>query len=208
MRFDRNFWLNEFGKRQSLKAFGSLIDRCCEELGSLAVFTQHGTNFWRDAWVASKAAHYLNATEVRLLDPLPFPDFALYFENDERAFEATEILRWDRRRGDELKAMAERGETIISHPEDQWLTPESAMKFLSRASEKKARKPYAQDCGLVIYLNETDYDLDRQEILSTFVKSTKAAGEVFESVDILFSDKMWRTWVNQKPVGEMPLSVT
>lgn len=206
--FDRSFWLNQFGERQSLKAFSSLVDRCYEELGSLAVFTQHGTNFWRDAWVASKAAYYLNATEVRLLEPIPFPDFALYFGDVEQVFEATEIIRSDRRRGDELKGMAERGDTILSHPEDQWLTPESAGRLLSLASEKKARKRYAQDCGLVIYLNETDYDLKRQETLSTFVKSTRAAGEVFQTVDILFSERMWRTWVNQKPVGEMPLSLT
>ncbi len=191
-------WNLALSKWSDVPTFRSNLDACSDALGDFAVMIEQGTGFWRDAWIAERYAVLSGADEVRLLHPLPFPDFAVRKAGVTRNFEATEAMRPGRRRGDEYRDGLERrcqGKSIARlHPESDWLTPQSAFEILKLRSENKAAKPYAKNCGLVIYLNESDYDTQSNKIASVFSEATEAAGRKFESVTVLWSNQLYQVW--------------
>ncbi|GAA0267529.1 hypothetical protein GCM10009127_04050 [Alteraurantiacibacter aestuarii] len=158
---------------------------------------EHGTQFWRDAWIAAEFGKLSKADQVRLLHPEPFPDFAARFGSLTRHFEATEAML-PRRRGDEYREDLEAhsaGQTVLrEHPSEQWLTASTTYTLLKRAAAKKAEKPYAPNCSLIIYLNESDYGSEGQQIEEQFKSATEIAARRFQSVHILWGSKLHTVW--------------
>jgi hypothetical protein len=177
--------------------FARLVDACHESCDGNALI-QHGLGFWRDGWIAAQHALHLEANGVRLLHPEPHPDYALLVGDAMLEFEATEGMRPGRRRGDEFREHASLLAQGLSasrpDPSEEWLTPKLAETILKERSKAKALKPYAGRCGLVIYLNESDYGFSRTPIMERFVGSTSAAGQVFQSVDILWGSRLHHIW--------------
>jgi len=198
LEFDRDFWLRELSRWNEPQTFDDLVMECHRQLGQFGAMIHHGTGFWRDAWIASKFSRQSSADHVRLLHPDPSPDFAVRRNGAEALFEATEAMRAGRRRGDEFREDLDaisRGETPIRQdPVEEWLTPETANQMLNAAATRKSGKAYAGGCGLVIYLNESNYDSDEQGIIETFGLATKPAGERYRSVHILWKERFWPTW--------------
>jgi len=204
--FDRSYWLGKLTRWSDPETFDNLVDDCSAALGPPGPMIRHGTDFWRDAWIASQFAKQSGAGRVRLLHPAPYPDFAVVLDGREFKFEATEALRENRRRGDEFREdleKLERGENAVRHdPVEDWLTPDSAARLLRRCSESKARKSYASTCGLVIYLNESEYRTNEPNIRRTFLDATAAAGRAFQSVDVFWNSRFQRVWTAGGPLDQ------
>lgn len=178
--------------------FTRAVDACDDDSGIDGPLTQHGLGFWRDAWIAAQHATLTNADGVRLLHPKQHPDYALLIGGSEFEFEATEAMRPERRRGDEFRAdailVAQGLPAVRCDPVENWLTPALASSILKTRSDAKALKPYANQCGLVIYLNETSYGANEQDIKGTFATATEGAGKVFQSVDVLWKSQIHHVW--------------
>ena len=202
--FDRNAWLTTLSEWQSPLQMNENVEACNAQAEEFGPMINHGLGFWRDAYIAEKFAAHMNAEQVRLLHPRPSPDFAIKVGEQVFEFEATEAMDPNRRRGDEYRealAKIEKGLSTVQHdPESDWLTPDRAKDILSQASKKKAEKMYPDGCGLVIYLNWSCYDVQLKEIIATFVEATSEAGAAFQSVNILYGEKCYRTWENGKAV--------
>lgn len=178
-----------------------------DKLGGLAALRSNGSaklGFWRDAWVAETYAKLTNASAVRLVTSQR-PDFELQYRDDIKAFEATEIDRPGRRRGDEFEAslLAKAAGLcdIADDPPENWLTPKTAEAALKAASQSKANKPYPAECGLVIYLNWSFYAFDNFEaraIECVMSSATSVAASAFCTVDILWQSRLYRVWNNGK----------
>lgn len=198
VKLDHANWLDRLANWDDPISFGRQVTDCHAALGKFSAMIHHGTGFWRDAWIAARFASFVNADEVRLLHPEPFPDFAVKVDGVELWFEATEAMRPERRRGDEFRedlATLDRGEVPIRQdPDENWLTAELAFAILKARSDQKSIKTYAPQCGLVIYLNESDYGTNEQEIKNSFAPATQAAGVVFQSVDVLWKEDFHRVW--------------
>jgi hypothetical protein len=196
--FDRDYWLTKLSGWNEPKTFDGLVKACSQALGPFEAMIRHGTGFWRDAWIASQFAQHARCEQVRLLHPEPAPDFAVVLDGVEHRFEATEALGIQRRRGDEYRsdlAALERGESVVHpHPVEDWLNPQRAFDMLKTAADRKAGKAYADSCGLVIYLNDSDYGSDAERIRETFGRATISAGLAFQSVDVLWDSQVYRVW--------------
>ena len=200
--FDRVRWLGQFSTWCDPTTFQQLVSECRAELPPFGAMINHGLVFWRDAWIASQVSSELRADEVRLLHPSPFPDFALRRLGVETWFEATEAMPKGRRRGDEFKenlAAFERGESAIrQHPEYDWLTEQKAFEMLKSAADQKANKSYASQCGLVIYLNDSEYKTRQLKVVETFRPATELAGKKYQSVHVLWNSQLHDVWNGNK----------
>lgn len=193
----RRFWASRLAEWSDVPDFIQLVKECHREAG-FGTLINHGMGFWRDAWLAAKHAKLSGASSVRLLQSVPYPDYQLRLDGSEHSFEATEAIKSRRRRGDEFREdleASDRGQFLIrADPEDQWLNPTLALELLNRCAIKKAAKPYASSCGLLIYLNESNYGSDAPGIEATFKEGTRVAGELFQSVHVLWSGRLYEVW--------------
>lgn len=200
---DRTYWLERLSSWSDPASFAQLVSECDAAMGRFAAMTQHGTQFWRDAWIAAAFSKFVAAERVRLLHPQPFPDFELVLGGECCLFEATEALQPGRRRGDEFREDLEKEEkgepTARPHPSEDWLTPKRTFDLLEKAAKRKSEKPYATACGLVIYLNDSDYGSDTEGVVGTFQSATKCAGRRFQSVHILWDSRCFLVWNNGHP---------
>ena len=202
---ERNAWIAKLSCWQDPAQFGRLVSECHEALGQFGAMIEHGTGFWRDAWLAQQQSIHLKACSVRLLHPEPYPDFALMLGTDELRFETTEAIGRLRRRGDEYREdlrLVEQGILPVRQdPADAWLSPEMAFELLQQRASAKACKPYAGACGLLIYLNESEYGSNEQAIRDTFLGATEPAGLTFRTVDVLWHSQVHRVWDSGKPAA-------
>lgn len=183
--------------------FKLMVEDCRKSAGRFGTLTHHGMGFWRDAWLAAEHAVHLRSHAVQLIHPREFPDYAMKIGNAVFEFEATEAIRPERRRADEFRqdlVAIEQGQSANrEHPFEEWLTPKLAFSILRSRSENKARKSYANRCGLLIYLNESEYGSNEQAIRNVFGPATEAAGKTFLSVDILWNSQFHRVWLAGLP---------
>ncbi|WP_374391560.1 hypothetical protein [Sphingopyxis sp.] len=132
------------------------------------------------------------------LHPEERPDFEIALDEITYRYEATEVDRPGRLRGlefDQIVQLAAADKsTVMPDPEENWLTPERATSALDEACRKKVSKGYSADCGLVIYLNWSDYGFHHDQIVGTFGNATAAASTTFASVDILWAGELFEVW--------------
>lgn len=197
-------WLERLSEWTDVLVFQGLVSECKKDLGRYGAMINHGTGFWRDAWIAGKFAELLAVDSVRLLYPETSPDFAVMIAGTERRFEATEAMAQGRRRGDEFRedlAKADRGEsTARNHPVEDWLTGDRAAELLKAAADRKAGKSYARGSSLVIYLNDSDYGADEANIVRSFQPATETAGSVFQAVHVLWGSRCFHVWERGIPI--------
>lgn len=153
--------------------------------------------FWRDGKICASYAKFRDATMCRLC-PEERPDFEIVLRGITYRYEATEVDRPSRRRGLEfdriIKLKAAGESTVTQDPEEHWLTPELARSAIGDACRRKLLKDYEADCGLVIYLNWSDYGFHHQQIVDVFQDATSAASTKFASIDILWSGELHQIW--------------
>jgi hypothetical protein len=117
-----------------------------------AVVTAPKFGFWRDGYIAFHTARSLGASHVRLIAE-PQPDFAVCIGNDEFLYEATELLKPERKRHDEYRATAASGNPTQNDPQENWVTEPDFLGALLNSATSKSLKNYPLGCRLVIYVN-------------------------------------------------------
>lgn len=201
-RAERRSWRERLEKRQSIVEFGSAFDELDEHLGLHSV-TQHGIEFFRDAWIALAMGRSLGADEIHLVSDLR-PDFALGWKGLFSLFEATEADRPGRRRGDEFKrhiAMYGEGAKLTVHvPYESGMTANQAAEWLTLAAEKKADSRYKGEYGLVILLQPTDFNQWSDDVVKCFPEATEFAAPHFDGVWVLWKGTAWLAWPAEKPL--------
>jgi hypothetical protein len=151
-------------------------------------FLQTGLQFAREAHVAGHVGRLRKAARVRLV-PKTRPDCEMIVRGRLERFEITEADLPGRRRGDEYRETIERP---IDDPVEAVLArAKLAPRMLQTASERKARGDYAPDCGLIIYLNLSEYDWCRREIETAMPEAINSARETFKTVIVLWKDRLF-----------------
>lgn len=195
-REERQRWRETLEAVHSVDEFAAKLDELHEQLGMHSV-TQHGTDFFRDSWIALKMARSLGADHVHLVND-ERPDFALGWSGNFFAFEATEADRPDRRRGDEFKKLiAEYGHEAklsVHVPYSSGMTPNQAVEWLELAAKRKADDRYDGSYGLVILLQPTDFNQFSDEVVGIFAKATQAAAPYFDGVWVLWKGVASQAW--------------
>ena len=197
-------WILKMSAWQTPEQMRMLVEDCAQSVGGTSILAKQGYGFWRDSWIAAEYSRLSKADQVRLINE-DFPDFATSLKGVETQFEATEVLEHTRRRGDEIKVGLERAEaglsTAIEDPPERWLTPETANHALNEASEKKGKKNYPSEIGLVIYLNWSDYFIPEDRIVSIMSDATKEVRLKFKSIDILWRQTVFHVWKNGRDIS-------
>lgn len=184
-----------FYEWSSIQSFEGHLSEVHDRFGDFVV-TERWLQFWREGWVGLKLALEKSATEIRICADNR-PDFELRLEGCISKYEVSECFTKGRRRTDEYREDRRKialGEGAVRHiAGEDWLDWKKARSNLLELAEKKASKPYSSDTGLVIYLNDSDFDSDKENIERSFVSATAGAAEKFSEVWILWSDKLYRT---------------
>ncbi len=148
-RFRLQGWEKPLFEWQKPDQFECLIRAAADCLGYDSL--KRAGRSYREGFVASKFALAQSVSRVRLLLPLshkPTPDFEVDFGNGPRKYEITEADNPNRRRGAESPPLVP---TLL--PESEWVSSELYSKTVTRLTEKKARKSYASQSGLIINHN-------------------------------------------------------
>ncbi|MEW5421256.1 hypothetical protein [Amorphus sp. 3PC139-8] len=161
------------------------------EVSGEILFTQAGTAFLREGWIAAELGRLRGADQVRV--PLEtFPDFQIRFGNIIEDFEATEVDDPNRRRGDEYKT-PDRG--VVDDPYEDWVERANGLsQWLRVVCQKKASKNYYTGTNLAIYLNVGTYGTWRSEIQQSMISSTESVRDKFSSVWVLWEDHAYQVW--------------
>ncbi|MFP1130604.1 hypothetical protein [Asticcacaulis sp. W401b] len=134
--------------KQSANDFSALVDKVSSKYGFQLISTPQA-GFYKEAFLASRFAPLRNATHVWLGDDPP--DFWLTIDSQDYSFEATEVLRPNRKRDLELREVHETGSQM--DPAENWLTVSENVHLVAEAIERKNKSKYSGVFGLLVYLN-------------------------------------------------------
>jgi hypothetical protein len=133
--------------------------------------------------VLARFARYQRVDEVRLSEPTAqWPDGFVRVAGKTHNIEVTST-HGGRKLGEEYRGV--KGPTM--DPVENWVERgESIPKFLEEAVSAKSGKRYGAPCGLVIYLNISEYGIRQKETEATIagVKARHAAS--FEAISVLW----------------------
>ncbi len=194
-RPDYQEWHRELAMAQDTTVFSAKVDAFAERYGDY-VLTDPGSPF-RDAHCAAAFANLCGAKQVRLIDANR-PDFEVECDGQWQAYEVTEADMPGRHRNAEIKAERQAAAHARMLSSDEWLNPDCAKGILASASEKKARKDYDPQVGLIIYLNPGEFEIHQEEIEALMKDATTVAGCRFEQVWVLWKGVAYNTWSNGK----------
>lgn len=188
---ERDEWERRFHRFMVPNAMLALEDELAEIVGKY-FFIQTGLQFAREAHIAGHVARLMAAKSVRLL-PETRPDCEMVISNQIVRFEITEADEPGRRRGDEYREEDEDAEpTAIDLPTELVLARAAqAPEMLRLAAERKAQGDYDPECGLIIYLNLSEFGWRRAEIESAMGDAVVAARTKFKRVVILWQDRLY-----------------
>ena len=189
----------DFHKARHPKQFREMLDLELRQNASPHDFWAPKSSWLRDAIVASWFADKTSAKGVSLLEA-DRPDFAVQYRNGMRLeFEATLADLPGRRIADEHRQWDKENVSVQADTECEWRARRNAIPLaLQNASDRKAKKAmqglYGSRTNLLIYLNLATYDRWRQEIEPELVEHTQLARPHFNSVWVLWNERLYRTW--------------
>ncbi|UDF03720.1 hypothetical protein [Asticcacaulis sp. AND118] len=156
--------------KQSADDFSAIVDEANSRLGYQLIGTPQ-TGFYKEAFLASRFAPLRQATHVWLGDDPP--DFWLTVEGQDYSFEATEVLRPNRKRDIELREVHELGPQM--DPAENWLTISENIDLVIKAIARKNKPKYSTVFGLLIYLNtgSIDHESGCDEATTEIVKTLR-----------------------------------
>jgi hypothetical protein len=187
--------LSEFCK---VSDFDAALSEATEIAWQNKCYWAGGTQWLRDAWLASKFATATNADSVRVVPESP-PDFEIEFRSGRvLPFEATIADLPGRQMAKEHIDLARSGSTYRSDPFEKWeLRRELVPSSLESACLRKCKnRKYTSDTSLLVYLNLGTYGLWRSEIQRELIEHTKIARHCFHAVWVLWSGEVYRCWPN------------
>ena len=190
-RPDYQEWHRDLAMAQDTIVFAAKVDAFAERYGDY-VLTDPGSPF-RDAHCAAVFANLCGAKQVRLIDANQ-PDFEVECDGQWQAYEVTEADMPGRHRDAEIKAERQAAAHARMLSSDEWLNPDCAKRILANASEKKARKDYDPQFGLLIYLNPGEFGIYQQEIERLMPDATAVAGSYFREVWVLWKGVAYNPW--------------
>lgn len=169
-----------------------IVDSVNTDIGSEVLFNQAGLAFLRDAWIAAEVAIIQGADLVRLVSD-EWPDFEVRINHETKQYEAVEADDPARRRGDEYKNL-EDGE-MEEDPVGDWIErANQSSQWIANACSKKAKKRYAANVNLIVYLNMSEFGIRHDEVLSNFSGAVSSAKNSFEEIWILWKKKLYRAY--------------
>ena len=140
----------ELTRRMTTANFLSRVNEISDAYGFQLVNTAR-SGFYKEAYLAARFAPWRGASHVWLNDSDP-PDFWVEVDKVALSFEATEVLRPDRRRDHELQLIMET-EEVQHDPVGNWLSVDENIKLLNDAVQTKSADRYLHVHGLILYLN-------------------------------------------------------
>jgi hypothetical protein len=182
-------WLSDWRVPLEMEDY---VGRVNDYMGSEDFFSQPGVTFLRDAWSAAKFSECRKADAVRLIKA-EWPDFEARIEGVVRQYECVEADLPGRRRGDEYRDSDP--PRMKLDPVEDWIKrAEQIPAALKNAIEKKIRKRYSGRASLLIYLNIGEFGVRQKEIEASFLEMAAPATTHFESVWILWKDRVYGPW--------------
>ncbi len=184
-------WEARFQQPMSPHEMIELERRLARVVGSY-FFIQPGLQFQREAFVAGRLGLLSGASSVKLL-PDDRPDCELVVSSDVRRYEITEADEPGRRRGDEYRlALEDSDPKPVDDPAEVVLARAAMVpQMLRDAAARKSLRDYGNDCGLVIYLNLSEYDWHRKEIEAAMPEAVSVACFKFREVIVLWKDRLY-----------------
>lgn len=140
----------ELTTRMATNDFLRRVNEISDEYGFQLINTGR-SGFYKEAYLAARFAPWRGASHVWLHDNDP-PDFWVEVDGEALSFEATEVLRPDRRRDQELQHIMET-EEIQHDPVENWLSVAENIRLLNDAVQAKSADRYLHVHGLLLYLN-------------------------------------------------------
>lgn len=185
----------EFEKWHSSDSMKKLFDEVSTKLGSENFFNQSGLSFLREAFIACKFASAIEAQKIRLVQD-NWPDFEIIANGKLLTFEIVEADDPIRKRGLEYRSDTLE---IIDDPIEDWIARSNqAGDWIRSACQWKFEKHYTSGSNLVIFLNMNEWGIRQNEIVSIFPESTEIIKDSFDSVWILWKNKIYNIWKNGK----------
>lgn len=168
-----------------------LVSAAMNSLGSANLFNRSGLTFLREAWIAAQFGSARDAAKVRLVSD-NWPDFELFVAGRREVFEAVEADDPERRRGLEYREGI--GKVKDDPVEDLIARVGQVPNWLEAACRKKAGKCYSGRVSLVIYLNLSEFDYFRSEVEACFSSATESVKDAFDTVWILWKERVYQVW--------------
>ena len=188
---DHRAWLRRLSSWQTASAMREKADSLVEQYGD-SVLRSPRSAFFREAFCAARFAEWRQADEVRLVHPDPRPDFEIRFSPTLiEPFELVEADMPGRRRSLEYRANTGAAEPF---PEEEWLTTAQARQLLQIAAQSKSDGRYDPGCGLLIYLNPTEFGVNQEGIEMVMKPATAAAAKYFRSVWVFWKGQAYQAW--------------
>ena len=188
-------WLTEWRTPEETLKY---VSRLFSYLGSADLFNQAGIDFLTEAHAAATFGIARDAAEVRLIRDSR-PDFEMRVGNRVEKIELTEADLPGRQRGREYREAAEQagpdGIFVEDHPVEEWVADaQQAPEALRKAANRKAKKNYARNFRLLIYLNIDEYGIRQKQIEQSFADTTAVVKDKFEEVWILWKKQAYKIW--------------
>lgn len=182
---------------QPRRQFCERLDSILEANISPYDFHAPGMQWLKDAIIARQFAELTSAAGVGLIAEKR-PDFEVQYRNGKiLRFEATRADIAGRRMAKEHKEQWHSGVTVQSLPEDILEVRRRAIPgALEAAARRKARKStlYSAETNLLIDLNLPTHGYDDEVIGGELIEFTQHARQLFNSIWVLWSGRLFRTW--------------
>ena len=199
-RTEADKWLKILHGWLPIAEFAEALERLETTQGDY-LLTDPRAGFYRDAYTANEFARLMGADLVRLVAG-ERPDFEVDLAGAVHAYEATEADTPGRKRGREIQEQRKLtipGQPLVTDfPVEDWLTPDQADSALRTASERKSKRTYDPNCGLVILLNPVEFGAHQAAIEATMANATAAVRNRFSAVWVMWKGVAYCTWRNGK----------
>jgi hypothetical protein len=183
-------WQGGLSEWQPPVELAAKVDEITGSIRSSTFFNQGGLQVVRDAWIGARVATALEASSIRLCGT-ERPDFDLKLGKEFRAFEVTEAITPERRRGAEF---------LGKEPQVRDDTKQARKRFANlhsivrTALSKKMKKGYSPETSLVIYIPESSYGWFFQEGIPILAEATSIGRDSFNEVFVIWEGTLFSFW--------------